>query len=532
MKLRNIFTAVFICIGLSGFSQQIINGFANPESITSDGKRYFVSNQGQDVFSKDGDGFISEISEDGKLIKRNFLPQKGVLNAPKGLTIVNNILYVADIERVVGFDISTRKTVFELTIPQATVLNDICRLENGFIAVTETVSGNIYKINTKNKSFEIIGNIPTANGINYNEKTKQLVVCTNGKNYGEGSVYIKTGNGDFKELPNIANGFFDGIEWIDDNHLLISDWVTFPVKDFGKLWIYNVAEQTSQTYFTGESVADIYYNPANQKIYMPQMFQNKVIITDKNEITGTAQAKHNVLYNYGVIDAFVGGLFRGSLPIKDLKLKGDFGLGAPDMLDGELTMLNGKAYQTKATGETVVLDNEHKTSYSTVTFFKADTVFYVNNATEQKELLEIIESKLTNKNAMYSIKISGAFSYVKTRAFPPVKEEPFPVLSTILDRQQFFDNQNTAGTLVGYHFPEYLNGIQISGFHLHFLSTDKKQGGHVLDFKGQNMKIEIAELKSFELEVPKTNDFQNFKFRKKHNEDLERVEQGQWESNK
>ncbi len=133
MKLKNILTVVFICIGLNSFSQQIINGFANPESVTSDGKRYFVSNQGQDVFSKDGDGFISEISEDGKLIERNFLPQKGVLNAPKGLTIANNILYVADIERIVGFDINSRKTVFELTIPQATVLNDICRLENGFL---------------------------------------------------------------------------------------------------------------------------------------------------------------------------------------------------------------------------------------------------------------------------------------------------------------------------------------------------------------------------------------------------------------
>lgn len=527
MKLKNIFTAVFICLGLSGFSQQVINGFATPESVTSDGKRYFVSNQGQDVFSKDGDGFISEISEDGKLIELKFLPQKGVLNAPKGLTIANNILYVADMERVVGFDINSRKTVFELTIPQVTVLNDICRLENEFIAVTETVSGNIYKINTKTKSFEIIGNLPTANGINYNENTKQLVVCTNGKNYGEGSVYIKTGNEDFKELPNIANGFFDGIEWIDDNHLLISDWVTFPVKDFGKLWIYNVAEQTSQTYFTGESVADIYYNPANQKIYMPQMFHNKVIIADKNEITATAQAKHNILYNYGIIDAFIGGLYRGSLPIRDLKLKGDFGIGAPDMLDGELTMLDGKAYQTKATGETVLLDNDYKTAFSTVTFFKADTVFYVNNATEQKDLLEIIANRLPNKNAMYAVKITGDFSNVKTRAFPPVKEEPFPVLSTILDRQQFFEHQNTTGTFVGYHLPEYLNGIQASGFHLHFLSTDKKQGGHVLGFTGNNLKIEIAELKSFELETPANKDFHNFQFKKKYNEDLKRVEQGQ-----
>ncbi|UTG66657.1 acetolactate decarboxylase [Elizabethkingia anophelis] len=257
------------------------------------------------------------------------------------------------------------------------------------------------------------------------------------------------------------------------------------------------------------------------------MFHNKVIIADKNEITATAQPKHNVLYNYGIIDAFIGGLYKGTLPIKDLKLKGDFGIGAPDMLDGELTMIDGKAYQTKVTGETVVLDSEHKTAFSTVTFFKADTVFYIRSEMEQKALLEMIVNTLTNKNAMYAVKISGAFSYVKTRAFPPVNEEPFPVLSTILDRQEFFEHQNTTGTFIGYHLPEYLNGINASGFHLHFLSTDKKQGGHILDFKGQNLKIEIAKQKSFELEVPTDGDFQNFKFRKKHNEDLKRVEQGQ-----
>ena len=526
MKLKNIFIAFMLSINCTAFSQQTINGFSMPESITSDGKRFFVSNQGQDVFSKDGDGFISEISEDGKLISLKLLPVNGALDAPKGMTVANNILFVADLDRIVGFDLSSKKTVFELTIPEAKVLNDICRLKSGFIAVTETVSGNVYKVNTKTKSFETIGNIPTANGIAYNEKTDLLVVCTNGKNYGDGNIYIKSGNEHFKELPNIANGFFDGIEFTDDNRLLISDWVTFPVKGFGKIWKYDLENQQAEFQFIEESAADIYFDRTTDKIWIPQMFQNKVIITDKEQVYANAHSKSNVLYNYGIIDAFIGGLYRGTLPIKELKLKGDFGIGAPDMLDGELTMLDGKAYQTKATGETVVLDNNHRTAFSSVTFFKADTIFYIHTNTEQKAVLEAIQNKLINKNAMYAIKISGIFNFVKTRAFPPVKEEPFPVLSTILDRQHFFEHQNTAGVFVGYHLPEYLNGINASGFHLHFLSTNKKQGGHILDFKGEKLKIEIAELKSFELEVPTDKDFQDFQFRKKHNEDLKRVEQG------
>ncbi|WP_218962649.1 acetolactate decarboxylase [Sphingobacterium sp. 1.A.5] len=526
MKIRSILTAVLICIGLNSFSQQVINGFATPESVTSDGKRFFVSNQGQDFSSRDSDGFISEISADGKLIELKFAPTKGVLHAPKGMAVENGILYVADLERIVGFDINSRTTVFELAIPQATVLNDICRLENGFIGVTDTYSGNIYKVNTQTKSLETIGNIPTINGISFNRNTNQLVVCTNGETLGEGSVYLKTGNGDFERLPNIANGFFDGVEWLDDNSLLISDWVTFPTKGYGKLWVYDLKTQQSEVLLTEESIADIYYHPVTQKIYMPQMQKNKVIITDKKELQMINKEKYNRLYQYGVADAFVGGLYRGTMPVGDLKLKGDFGLGAPDMLDGELTVLDGKVYQTKATGETFEKENDFKTSMSFVTFFKADTTINVESQIDEDALLELVGGLLTNKNAMYAVKISGEFSHVRTRAFPPVEKEPFPVITTIFHRQKFFDFSDTEGTLIGFHLPEYLNGINSKGFHFHFLSTDRTQGGHVLDFNGKNLKIEISEQKSFELNIPTDDAFRNFKFETRENEALKRVEQG------
>ncbi|WP_428232605.1 acetolactate decarboxylase [Flavobacterium sp.] len=526
MKIKISVIGLLCLFSMQGFSQQTFNGFSMPESVTSNGKRFFVSNQGQDVFSKDGDGFISEISADGKLIELKFAPTKDVLNTPKGITIEGNVLYVADLERVVGFDINTRKTVFELEIPNAVILNDICRLEKGFIAVTETVSGNIYKINTGTRAYEIIGNIPTINGISFHEKTNQLAVCTNGKNLGQGAVYIKKGNGNFEELPNISNGFFDGIEWLDDSHLIISDWVTFPTIGFGKLWTYDLKKKQANFLFTEESTADIYYDHVTNKIWMPQMFQNKVVIIDKEQLSKEAQNKFNKLYNFGVIDAFIGGLYKGTLPIKQLKLKGDFGLGAPDLLDGELTMLDGKAYQTKSTGETVVLEDEHKTSFSSVTFFKSDTTFFVKPIVEHKILLEQIAQSLKNKNAMYAIKITGNFDDIKTRAFPPVKTKPFPKLATILEKQQFFEYENTAGTLIGYYFPEYLNGINVSGFHFHFLSDDKKQSGHVLDLTAKNLIIEIAELKGFDLDIPSDKDFQNFKFNTKDHEGLKRVEQG------
>lgn len=233
----------------------------------------------------------------------------------------------------------------------------------------------------------------------------------------------------------------------------------------------------------------------------------------------------NILYNYGISEALIGGLHEGTISVKSLKQKGDFGLGAPGMLDGELTILDGKAYQTTSDGDTTILKDDHMIAFSSVTFFEADLISHINTTTSRESLFRIIANTLENKNAMYAIKITGEFGYIKTRAFPPT-EAPFPILSTILDKQKVFNFNNAQGTLIGYFLPEYLNGINMSGFHFHFLSADKKQGGHLLDFTAENLKIEVAQLKSMELEVSSDTSFQQFQFRNKHNDDLEKVGRG------
>lgn len=531
-KINTIIYTLLIILLSTGqlYAQKIINGLSMPESVVSDGKRFFVSNQGQDVFSKDGDGFITEISVDGKIITYKFAPLDGVLNAPKGMVILNNILYVADIERIVGFDLNTRKTVFNLTVPNAGLLNDLYRLSDSLIGVTDTQTGNIYSINTKTSTLEILGNVPYANGINYNPKNDLLVVCTNGAHYGDGEIVSKKlsdKTASFTPLPNISNGFFDGIEFVNDSTLLISDWVTFPVKGFGKLWLYDLNTMTSEMILTTESPADIYYDKHTNKIYIPQMLHNRVIITDLEHAHGDdCLVKYNQLYQYGIAQAFVGGMYEGSLPVSDLKLKGNFGLGAPDMLDGELTMNGGKMFQTKATGETSEVADNHKTALAFITFFKADKVFYVNETTAQRDLFVKIGEYLENKNGMYAIRITGQFDEVEARAFPPVKELPYAPLASMLDKQKLFNYANTQGVLIGYHLPNYINGINFEGFHFHFLSDDYSQGGHVLNFKAQRLKIEISELNNFTLDIPTNEIFKTFDFKNINKTDLQKVEKG------
>lgn len=237
-------------------------------------------------------------------------------------------------------------------------------------------------------------------------------------------------------------------------------------------------------------------------------------------------AQQNSLYQYGVADAFVGGLFDASYSWRALKRHGDFGLGAPGMLDGELTICDGKAYQTQASGKTTLVDDNFKTALAFVTFFNPDTTFYISGKIDQAAAFQQIDQYLHHKNGMYAIRITGAFEQLKTRAFPAYTQQPYPPLATLLHTQHFFEIKNTSGVLVGYKLPPYINGVSIEGYHFHFLSDDRQQGGHMLTFSGNGLKVEVAELKGFQLEVPGDDTFHNFEFKKKQNIDLEKVEKG------
>jgi acetolactate decarboxylase len=234
---------------------------------------------------------------------------------------------------------------------------------------------------------------------------------------------------------------------------------------------------------------------------------------------------YNKLFQFGVADAFASGLYNGELPLTTLKENGDFGLGAPDLIDGELTIYNGKVYQTKSNGQTAEAPETAKTPFAFVSHFKADATFSFVTPASRQNIFEQLDAYLCNKNGMYAIRISGLFDHVKTRVFPPVDHEPFPPLADILSRQNFFQFNNISGMLIGYKLPAYLDGINIKGYHFHFLSNQLTEGGHVLDFSIHHVKAEVAILTGVNLVAPASQSFMDYDFENAKS-DLEKVESG------
>lgn len=237
-------------------------------------------------------------------------------------------------------------------------------------------------------------------------------------------------------------------------------------------------------------------------------------------------AQQNTLFTVGHASAFIGGLYDAYYPCSKLKQHGDFGLGAPNKLDGELLILDGRIYQTQHTGKTFEVKDTELTPFSVVNFFYADKVFKTIVQLTKDKLYAYLDSVMPNQNGLYAIRIKGSFKAIKTRAFPPVTKKPYSPLADMLPLQRFFTFDNTSGTLVGYRIPAFMDGPNITGYHFHFLSDDKQKGGHIIDLLTENITIEIDQMDSFTVDLPQTREFNNFDFSKDRREEVKRVENG------
>ena len=198
----------------------------------------------------------------------------------------------------------------------------------------------------------------------------------------------------------------------------------------------------------------------------------------------------DVLFQSSTISALSEGAFDGDLTYKDLREHGDFGLGTFDNLNGEMIALEDEFYQIKADGKAYLADNSMETPFAVVTFFEPDKAVSLDKMLDYEQLKQHLDSMLPARDIFYAIKVEGAFNYIKARSVS-AQSKPFPSLAEALEGQTIFEFNDVTGTLVGFWCPTYVEGINVPGYHLHFITSDKKAGGHLLDCQTESVKIEI-----------------------------------------
>lgn len=235
------------------------------------------------------------------------------------------------------------------------------------------------------------------------------------------------------------------------------------------------------------------------------------------------QENNDILFQTSTINALLEGIYDGEITYKELKQHGDFGIGTFNSLDGEMIGLEGKFYQIKADGTAYPVDSSQKAPFAVVTFFESDKSALLNQGLEYNQLTQYLDNLLPTKNIFYAVKIEGIFRYIKTRSVPK-QNQPYPPLVEVVKNQPTFEFHDVEGTIVGFRCPVYVEGINVPGYHLHFITGDKKAGGHLLECQIKNVKIEIDYTSEFYMALLESSEFYKVDLSKEKQTELEKVE--------
>ena len=100
-------------------------------------------------------------------------------------------------------------------------------------------------------------------------------------------------------------------------------------------------------------------------------------------------------------------------------------------------------------------------------------------------------------------------------------------LKDILSKaQRDFAFENIAGTMVCLYYPDYMDGINAPGWHVHFLSEDRTKGGHVFDLEIARGMVRIDKIANIEIQLPSEPAFDTYSLKEASGSDIKKVEQG------
>ena len=236
---------------------------------------------------------------------------------------------------------------------------------------------------------------------------------------------------------------------------------------------------------------------------------------------GACAGKGDTVTQVSTIDALLAGQYDGSLSLNELKKHGDFGIGTFDKLEGEMIVLDGHIYQAKADGR-ISEPAESSTPFASVSFFRADGEADVAESLNYDAFTKKADGVAPDKNMFLAVKAQGKFHMMKFRSVP-AQIKPYPPLAEVVKTQSVYELKDVEGTIVGYRLPEYVKGLNVGGYHLHFIDKSGKTGGHILAFDMASGKIYTDRLNRLFLILPETG-LQGIDLSKDRAAELEKVE--------
>jgi acetolactate decarboxylase len=234
------------------------------------------------------------------------------------------------------------------------------------------------------------------------------------------------------------------------------------------------------------------------------------------------QVSHSTLFQVSTSAALVQGVYQGAVRVGTLREHGDHGLGTFEHLDGEMVVVDGGCFQVRSDSSVHEVADDVLSPFAVVTRFVPQETMQLDDCPDLAHLMAACDRLRHTDNFFFAVRVDGHFDYVKTRAMCKTAEGvPLAVAAA---HQPEFEFAGLSGTLVGFWTPEYAKTVNIPGYHLHFLSADHQRGGHLLQCRGRQLRLQIQREGVLSLALPETEDFLKADLRQDPSADLERAE--------
>ena len=217
----------------------------------------------------------------------------------------------------------------------------------------------------------------------------------------------------------------------------------------------------------------------------------------------------NTLTQFGLAQAFLLGEYDGIWDFAMAKQYGNFGHGTFNGVSGELIVLDGVFYRIDENGQAHLVSDTLQTPLCTLVNFAPTQQQTVTAIADYENGCATLLTHLTKKNSLHAIKIEANFTNLIVRSETPQPKPYQPMDKSFLPTQRKFPYHNKVGTMVGFYTPSYLRNMILPGFHFHFISEDRRFGGHVLELAFDTAQISWQEINELRFFMPEDASFQS-----------------------
>ncbi len=213
------------------------------------------------------------------------------------------------------------------------------------------------------------------------------------------------------------------------------------------------------------------------------------------------EREDHVLFQASTIGALLAGAYDGDLSFAELAAHGDLGLGTLNRLDGEMIALDGRFYRADVGGRVHSVPPQARTPFAVVTRFEPTVDARLGGPLSHDDLLARIDELAPAGASSCAIRLDGRFELVRARSVP-AQDPPYRPLTEVVADQHVFELADVEGTMLGFRFPAYVEGIEVAGYHLHFIDADRERGGHVLDSRAAELRVRLDPSDDLHVELP------------------------------